>query len=395
MFHQWRSTFTKKLLLGAAIALIGTLTPSVAVRAAGNDVRYAFQTINAPSAGNTVAMANNASGDVVGYFTDANKVYHGFLLRGGAFTTLDYPGADVAWSQAGAINDAGDIAGSYSLKTPAPAGNVHGFLRTAAGQWSNVDYPEGTHLMQGGAYGILADGTVLGCYHDGNPATAMFGYTKGPKGVTTQSYPQATPFSMHYSATPDGKTTVGAYLSGANQLDNWHGYLVEGGKVVSFDVPGKVGTQALGISPGRTVVGVYRLGAGTAWTGHGFVAETNGSSDPASWSFSLVDVPDAVQTVPRALNAKGELVGYYYDAAGVVHGFVATAAPAPTPSNPAAPVSGSPAPLPPSTGTGLAEGGGSAGDAFFLASLASSALAALAFMAFAIQLHRKRTPISR
>ena len=391
MSHQWRPSFTKKLFLltGASLAvLMAAITPSLGAQAAGADLPYAFKTIDAPNGTNTYVMANNASGDIVGYYTDANKVYHGFLLREGAFTTFDYPGADVAWTQVEAINDAGDMAGIYSLKSPAPAGNVHGFRRTKAGEWSNEDYPEGTHLMAGGAYGILADGTVLGCFHDGNPMTAMFGYTKGSKGATNSNYPAAAPFSMHYAATPDGKTIVGAYLEGANQPDNWHGYLIEGGTVTSFDVPGKVGTQALGISPGRSVVGVYKVLVGTTWSARGFVADTRGSVDPASWNFTMVDVPGAAQNAVRALNTRGELVGYYFDAGGVVHGFLATAAPSTTPG-PDAGLPAAPAPLPPSTGTGLAQGRGPAWDGFVLVCLESSGLAVLAFAVFQLRPRRK------
>jgi len=395
MAHQWRPVLTKKLLLVAAIALIAATTPARDARAAGS----AFTTIDAPNSTNTYVMANNASGDVVGYYTDANKVYHGFLLRGGAFTTLDFPGADVAWTQANTINDAGDVAGNYALKSPAPAGNVHGFLRTKAGEWSTQDYPEGTHIMAGGAYGVLADGTVVGCYHDGSPITAMFGYAKGPGGATSFNYPPGAPFAMHYGVTPDGKTVVGAYLLGKNQPDNWHGYVFDSGNVVSFDVPGKAGTQALGISPGRSVVGVYKVLVGTTWGAHGFVADTRGSLDPTGWSFALVDVPESTQTIVRSLNARGEMAGYYIDAGGAIHGFLATAATTTTPGSnaglPASPVSASPAPLPPSTGAGLALSGSSAGNNLLLASLASSSLAALAFVACTLQLRRKGRSSSR
>ncbi len=334
----------------ATMAIMAATTPLLGAQAAGSDQPYAFKTIDATNGASTWVMANNASGEIVGYYSDANKVFHGFLLRAGAFTTLDFPGNDVAWTQVAAINDAGDTAGIYSLKSPAPAGNVHGFLRTSAGEWSTQDYPEGTHLMAGGAYGILADGTVVGCFHDGNPPTAMFGYAKGPGGATSFNYPPDAPFAMHYGVTPDGKTVVGGYLLGKNQPDNWHGYVFDSGNVVSFDVPGKAGTQAMGISPGRSVVGVYKVLAGTTWFAHGFVANTRGSLDPTGWSFAMVDVPGAAQTIVRSLNANGELAGYYVDAGGATHGFLATAgadsAPAATPP-PAAPA-------PPNTGTGRA-----------------------------------------
>ena len=35
----------------------------------------------------------NNAGDVVGQFTDAGNVNHGFLLSGGKFTQIDFPGS--------------------------------------------------------------------------------------------------------------------------------------------------------------------------------------------------------------------------------------------------------------------------------------------------------------
>jgi hypothetical protein len=361
----------RKLLVLAVVVtvLMAAIPASLPVRAASGGGSYVFTTLDFPKASKTWAMANNADGDIVGYYLDTQ--YHGFLLRRGTLTTLDYPGADTAWTQANAINAAGDIAGSYSLKS-GPAGNVHGFLLAKSGQWSTVDYPEGTHIMQGGAYGILADGTVVGCYHDGTAtaATAMHGYMTGPKGTAGFDYPAGAPFAMHYSATPDGKTIVGAYLSGANTPDNWHGYMLSAGQVISVDVPGKQGTQALGIGPAGEVVGVYKVQVGTAWNAHGFVADTRGSASPTNWSFTAVDVPGATQTIVRSINVGGDLAGYYVDASGAVHGFLTRPG-----TQPAVPLSGSPAPLPPSTGTGI---GGLAPSHGFAWSLARPFVLALA-----------------
>lgn len=335
-------------LVLAITALVVAASPSQGAEAASGNRSYLFTTIDFPNASKTLVMGNNSRSDLVGYYAGTDKVDHGFLLRGGVFATLDFPGSDVAWTQATAINDAGDIAGAYSLKSPAPAGNVHAFLRTAAGEWSNVDYPEGTHIMQGGAYGILADRTVVGCFHDGVPATAMFGYIKGPQGASASNYPAAAPFSMHWGGTPDGKTIVGAYLEGANQPGNWHGYLLAGGKLILFDFPGRTGTNALGVGPTRDVVGTFKVLVDKAWITHGFVAETSGSDNTADWRFTAVDVPGASQTFVRAINAGGDLAGYYFDASGVAHGYLGKVA-APTGSSP-----GGPAPLPPATGAGLA-----------------------------------------
>jgi len=195
---------------------------------------------------------------------------------------------------------------------------------------------------------------VVGCFHDATASviTAMHGYMMGPKGATSFYYPPGAPYAMHYSATPDGRTIVGAYLAGANQPDNWHGYVLNDARVIPFDFPGKVGTQALGISPAREVVGVYKVLVDKTWNAHGFVAETRGSVTPADWKFTAVDLPGATQTIVRAINDGGDLVGYYVDASGVTHGFIAKAAAPSSAGTPASPGSASPAPLPPSTGTG-------------------------------------------
>ncbi len=370
-----------------ATALVAAITPSLGAKAVSGERSYVFTTIDVPGASKTWAMDRNASGDIVGYYMGTQ--FHGFLLHAGTFTTLDYPGADVAWTQANTINAAGDIAGTYSLKSPAEAGNVHGFLLTKAGKWSTVDYPQGTHIMAGGPYGIAADGTIVGCFHDGTATaiTAMHGYLSGPKGATGSDYPAAAPYSMHYGVTPDGKTIVGAYLEGTNTPDHWHGYFLKDGKVTPFDLPGKAGTQALGIGPTGNVVGVYRVLVDKTWNAHGYVAETGGSLNPADWSISLVDVPGATQTAVRGIDAAGNLVGYYFDASGVTHGFTASIAPpAAAPAAPP-PAATAPAPLPPSTGTGLepsrwAPGGG------LLA--AGTALVVLAFAGFVASRARQR-----
>jgi hypothetical protein len=213
--------------------LLAGILPSVAVQASA-ERPYVFTTIDVPGAARTFAMGNNARGDVVGYYFDTQ--FHGFLLSNGTFTTIDFPGADVAWTQANAIGPAGDIVGSYSLKSPAPAGNVHGFLLSNTGEWTTVDYPdpEGAHLMAGGPFAILPDGTLVGCVHDGTATSvsAMYGHIMGPKGMSRFDYPEDAPFAMHYGATPDGKTIVGTYRQGGTTPGHWHGYLLDNGNVL-------------------------------------------------------------------------------------------------------------------------------------------------------------------
>ncbi|HTX34984.1 MAG TPA: DUF4214 domain-containing protein [Bryobacteraceae bacterium] len=69
----------------------------------------------------------NTAGLIVGYYTGADGVPHGFLDNAGSFTTIDEPlaGSGQGTSVNG-INDAGQIVGSYVDAN----GNEHGFLAT-------------------------------------------------------------------------------------------------------------------------------------------------------------------------------------------------------------------------------------------------------------------------
>src|SRR4051812_9243757 len=53
-----------------------------------------FTTIDPPNAVITVPYGINARGDIVGTYLDSDGVQHGFLLRKGVYTTIDFPGAE-------------------------------------------------------------------------------------------------------------------------------------------------------------------------------------------------------------------------------------------------------------------------------------------------------------
>ncbi len=48
--------------------------------------------------------------------------------------------------------------------------------------------------------------------------------------------------------------------------------------------------------------------------------------------FSAFDVPGAAQTLAEGINNSGQIVGYYYDASGGIHGFEASPNVTPEPS---------------------------------------------------------------
>jgi probable HAF family extracellular repeat protein len=113
---------------------------------------YAFTTLEVPGSSwldNNGISANgiNASGQIVGYYTDANYRSHGFLFNQGIYTTLDVPGA--VHTVACGINDSGQIVGNSS----------RGAFLLDQGSYTTLRVPgaDGTW-----AYGINATGQIVG-----------------------------------------------------------------------------------------------------------------------------------------------------------------------------------------------------------------------------------------
>jgi len=75
-----------------------------------------------PNAVATYAYEINDSDQVVGYFIDSDKYWHGFLKSGNRYIVIDYPGADD--TAVFGINNSGQIVGTFWDS----AGIAHGFL---------------------------------------------------------------------------------------------------------------------------------------------------------------------------------------------------------------------------------------------------------------------------
>ena len=82
-----------------------------------------FTTIDVPDATYTEANGINPAGEIVGLYSDASDVGHGYLFNKGKFTTIDVPGA--VFTVALGINNPGQIVGLYF-----DSSGGHGFLAT-------------------------------------------------------------------------------------------------------------------------------------------------------------------------------------------------------------------------------------------------------------------------
>jgi uncharacterized membrane protein len=263
---------------------------------------FDFTTIDVPGAVFTSASGINPRGDIVGSYTDGTGRAHGFLLRDGEFTAIDFrdaAGTVVAGTDARGIGPSGEIVGTYSVAGE-PAVNVHGYLLTKQGEFVAVNYPGHTNTV---VQRILPDGTILGCRHDNDNMGSMKGVV-----ITRSGSEEIGLFaSMTNGATPDHRRIVGFYRNMAANRNE--GFLIDDGDFTPLVVPGSTGTSAWDMNPAGEIVGVYTK-AGV----HGFVLRDE--------VYVPVDFPGATATRAFGINARGDVVGSYV-AAGKTHGYLA------------------------------------------------------------------------
>lgn len=295
----------------------------------------------------TAAGEINSAGDIVGVYTDGIGMQHGFLLRGGQFTTIDVPGSLVGVdgalpTTARAIGPSGDIVGQFTapynppVSTGAPIDSavycpaigspacIKGFLYRR-GRFSAVMFPGHPGAILGH---ITPDGSIYGCMHDYDLMDSMFsaGWIRDGDSVVPTSLTagggalsdpnQSYPNSMHGGATPDGNIVTGFYVD--MTTNHTHGYVIQKGVLETYDVPGSTRTVVWDINPGQQMVGTYSDSKGQ----HGFLQLSVGSAP------ITVDAPgaapfNAVSTVIQGINPGGEMVGSYTDASGHTHGLLA------------------------------------------------------------------------
>jgi hypothetical protein len=135
----------------------------------GTSSRYTI--FDYPDAVNTIAMGINNTETVVGWYLDSGYNGHSFLYepKGNVITNIDVP--ESAFSYAAAINNSGEIAGSYGDQD----GNVKGYLLRGS-QYTDFVFPgaAGTY-----PYWINDRGQISGTYMDSNGA--WHGFVATPK----------------------------------------------------------------------------------------------------------------------------------------------------------------------------------------------------------------------
>jgi len=283
----------------------------------------------------------------VGFYAAAGK-QHGFLLKDGQFTSIDFPVANVRATIANGINPQGEIVGQYTLPvnsdpnvsdgsplycppdlpTTPPSADpacIKGFFYRH-GKFSTVMFPNHPGAI---AQRITPDGDIYGCLHDHDLGMSMFGavWTRFDTISLTANGgetidPMPMPMSMNNGATPGGGHMIGGlWVDMGNQQ---HGLLVQGGVFQSYDPTSTTTLTAIwDMDPSQQFVGTYRVAGEPGPKRHGFLQlpATPDGGFPAPIN---IDFPGAFATIVFGINPDGVMVGQYsLISGGPAHGFAA------------------------------------------------------------------------
>jgi hypothetical protein len=308
----------------ASIAECGTITPINVVASNG----YIFTNFDGPTpnaAGTTVNGISN-SGSIVGFTTPDNVSFNIFTASPQLSTTaqsVQINGSTTAMGNG--INSSGTIVGSD--------GNGNAFSLIG----SNVT----TFIPGGGnsavAFGVNDMGAIVGQY---STSSGSPGFIVSGSNLTTINAPSG-PNTVFAQGINNNGLVVGFYLGTDNQD---HGLMFSASSAVNHvgtgtaiadpvipAVPGEPGatfvfSQILGINDSGLAVGYYGDSTGSQ---HGFLLNT------LTDKYSFLDNPNAAfdngveVTQITGINNQGEIAGFYTDAGGVPHGFVASVVPEP------------------------------------------------------------------
>ena len=124
------------------------------------------EVIDVPGSRETNAWKSSPSGDVVGGFRELGGPNRVFLLQGDQYALFDLPGLFPITQDNGGINARGDIVGTYCNAAPCEltSPGAHGFL-LRRGELTTIDFPGAATTA---ALGINASGDITGAYTDAN-----------------------------------------------------------------------------------------------------------------------------------------------------------------------------------------------------------------------------------
>ncbi|MGA7080765.1 MAG: hypothetical protein WBQ43_01960 [Terriglobales bacterium] len=216
-------------------------------------IKEAYQTVDDPHGTQQWANGINDLGQIVGGYLDSSGFYHGYERSSSKFTQIDVPFTGAFNTTAGSINNSGEIVGGYT----ATDGEQYGFT-LIGGAYTSINYPGATFTFAGN---VNDNGDIVGWYTDASGITHGFLLSGGT--YTSLDFPGAT--ETLAAGINDAGDIVGVYCATSGcvgTLDGAQGFLLSGETFATITIPGESYTQAADINNNGVVVGFYQDAAG-------------------------------------------------------------------------------------------------------------------------------------
>jgi hypothetical protein len=275
---------------------------------------YTFTEVAVPGAVRTGPNGNNNVGQIVGWYDDGggSLTSHGFLLSQGVYTTIDYPNPGYTNTQLLGINNNGDIVGQYLTSfVPNGYGAKHSFVYSQ-GVFSIIPDAPGSMAGTTAASAINDSGQIVGTYVDACFCTIhAFSYVSGVFTVIDQPG-----YSTNAASGINGAAQiVGLSATCWGGCSPSVGFLLSAGVYTAVAPPAQPYSAAAGINDAGDIVGQYFSGGQY----HAYVL-SGGAFTLLDHPLSV----QQTSVWGQAINSTGEVVGTYIPADGLTHGFVAT-----------------------------------------------------------------------
>lgn len=316
-FHRGRLAAALAALFAAAIGHAGIIGSPVT---AGG---YTFTNFDFPNSGNAAGAGTNANGianngNAVGFSLDNNGNFTNFVgTPSGTPTALNLSLNSMAFG----VNSAGDVVGQQ---------NGAAFFLPNGGSPQTLAVPAGAAT----AFGINDQGNIVGQYNSGNLTPGFYLANSIAQNFIRIDSPSG-PDIVNAQGVNDNGLVVGFYIGTDGQdhgfdanIQNANGGVLTGTAIADPTIPNVSGepgatfvfSQILGINDSGIAVGYY---GDSTTSQHGYVYNTITGTymfldDPAEQFDNGVEV-----TQITGVSNTGEISGFYSDAAGVFHGFVA------------------------------------------------------------------------
>lgn len=261
-----------------------------------------FRTIKVPGSLETQVVGVNNNGVSVGFFVDRLGANHGFVRSAaGKFRTVDFPqhlatlGTTSTW---GGMSSLGTTSGLSSTGTVSSTGAASAMSSMSTLHMPTLTTVTTTRVNQ--LLGINNHNIAAGFFLDnaGRPHGYLFNANNG------QFLLLRTPHGVNglvATGINDRNQVVGFVVVGKQS----RGFVWNGRAFIWFSLGAKTNTQALGINNAGSVVGSFTDLLGRT---HGFLIQANGL-------IRQVDVPGSTSTVVNGINNKGLIVGFFTDKA--------------------------------------------------------------------------------